>query len=249
MNKAKKQIQVSKTPAPIKPLSGSGRVSISSPAPSSPRWTVWRNMMEIELWEAVSLSLNYEPSDMPVYLGAYDQLGDDPFRICPRSFLDRLQTANSNGGIAFPLKPVHQLKARCLVDLSVFGAWAAQLWSGLPGDFPIRREVQPCEAVIAVPVDALSRLPSRAEPLGGDSITPLIWTICYDLAEARKKVTARPVMAELRMLASAQSKPHPLLGSVAGGVVYEYEKGTEEELTSKRLQKRIGEWKKRKIGG
>lgn len=84
-------------------------------------------MRDIELWEAVALSLNLEPDELPVYLGAYDKLGDDPFRICPQLFLERLLVANSNCGISLGFRPVHKLKARCLVDLPDFAAWAVKL--------------------------------------------------------------------------------------------------------------------------
>ncbi|HJV75184.1 MAG TPA: hypothetical protein VJ654_13245 [Noviherbaspirillum sp.] len=86
---------------------------------------------------------------------------------------------------------------------------------------------------------------TRTEPQGGDSLTPTIWTICYNLQEAGKKVTARPVMGELKRMAA--EKIHPLISTTAGGVKYEYEKGDEQELTSSQLDKRIQEW--RKIGG
>lgn len=87
-------------------------------------------MRDVELWEAVALSLSYEPNELPVYLGAFDKLGDDPFRICPLPFLERLLVANSNCGISFGFKPVHKLKARCLVDLPEFASWAVK--SSLP---------------------------------------------------------------------------------------------------------------------
>lgn len=82
----------------------------------------------------------------------------------------------------------------------------------------------------------------RKTPNGGDSLTPIIWGLCYDLYGAGQRVTPRPVMAELKRMAADQT--HPLLGSVAGGVVYEYERGDERELNSSQLQSRINEWKK-----
>jgi hypothetical protein len=84
-------------------------------------------MRDIEIWEAVALTLNLEPDRLPVYLGAFDKLGDDPFRICPTPFLERLLVANSNCGISLGFKPVHELKARFLVDLPEFAAWAVKL--------------------------------------------------------------------------------------------------------------------------
>lgn len=83
---------------------------------------------------------------------------------------------------------------------------------------------------------------SRIVPAGGDSLTPVIWGICYDLDAEGRKVTARPVMAELKR--RAEAKTHPLVEGTLGGVKYEYEKGQESELDSEQLRKRIGEWRK-----
>ncbi|MEC5159833.1 MULTISPECIES: hypothetical protein [unclassified Janthinobacterium] len=95
MTEAKKQAQLSKALEPIKPLFGRGRIRIDSPAQQQPNWDKWRHMRDIELWEAETPSLNYAPKELPVYFGAYDRLGDDPFRICPSPFLNRLHVANS----------------------------------------------------------------------------------------------------------------------------------------------------------
>ena len=92
-----------------------------------PKWDKWRHMRDVEIWEAVALSLNLDPDKLPVYLRAYDKYGDDPFRICPPQFLERLLVVNSNCGKSFGFKPVHNLKARCLVDLPEFAAWALKL--------------------------------------------------------------------------------------------------------------------------
>jgi hypothetical protein len=118
--------QISRAPAPITPLTWSNHIQAIATVTPSPKWNKWRHMRDIEIWEAVALSLNLEPDKLPVYLGAYDKLGDDPFRICPRPFLERLQVVNSNCGITFSYKPVHDLKARCLVDLPEFVAWAVK---------------------------------------------------------------------------------------------------------------------------
>lgn len=107
-----------------------------SPVPA-PNWDKWRHMIEIEMWEAVALSLNLEPDKLPVYLGAYELFGDNPFSICPPKFQERLQIANSNCGVSFPFNAMHALKARCLVYFPAFGAWAAGIWPDLPSEFPI----------------------------------------------------------------------------------------------------------------
>lgn len=128
--------RVSDAPKPITPLPNKPMALPPLPAPPPPNWGKWSRMLDVELWQAVALTLNFEPEELPVYLGAYEQLGDNPFKICPQDFLERLEIANSQGGVALPLKPVHALKARCLVDLLTFGAWAANVWKDLPQDFP-----------------------------------------------------------------------------------------------------------------
>ena len=118
---------VSKAPPPITPIRVGRYTAPNAPPVPPPNWDKWGHMRDVELWEAVALSLNLEPDKLPVYLGAFERFGDDPFRICPQTFLDRLQVANSNCGISLGFKQVHKLKARCLVDLPAFGAWTVKL--------------------------------------------------------------------------------------------------------------------------
>lgn len=83
---------------------------------------------------------------------------------------------------------------------------------------------------------------ARLEPQGGDTLTPTIWGICYDLMDEGRKISAVPVMA--RLIARADTAVHPLLCSVAGGVKYESADGDECELNAAALQSRINVWKK-----
>lgn len=124
--------RASKAPPPIDPLRRQSLALPSSKPLALADWGRWSYMREVELWEAVALTLNLEPDGMPVYMKAYELHGDDPFRICPKSFLDRLQLANSNAGITLPVKIVHPLRARSLVDLPMFARWAAGPWTDLP---------------------------------------------------------------------------------------------------------------------
>ncbi|WP_151448695.1 hypothetical protein [Lacisediminimonas profundi] len=95
--------------------------------------------------------------------------------------------------------------------------------------------------------------PSRKQPSGGDSITEIIWEVCYELQDRNLKITAMPVMKELKKRADSEDKnlKGPLMSSTAGGVFYEYANGDQRELCSENLRKRIGEWKnfqkKRKV--
>jgi len=111
-------------------------------------------------------------------------------------------------------------------------------------------------AVVALPVSTRRAAPAntqedkaqkiRIEPQGGDSLTPTIWSICYDLKDAEKSIAPRYVMSQLKE--RADKRLHPLIGTTAGGVKYEYEKADERELNSEQLRKRIAGWKA-KTGG
>jgi hypothetical protein len=158
----------SKAPPPISPIKASSYISPPLPPVPEPNWANWGLMRDVELWEAVALSANFEPSKLPVYLGAYDKFGDDPFKICPPQFLERLQIANSNCGISFEYKPVHALKARCLVDLQHFAAWAKELeLPAMPAKFlqvlqrhaTTKKKAEETEQVRAKELDAM-RMPT-----------------------------------------------------------------------------------------
>lgn len=85
---------------------------------------------------------------------------------------------------------------------------------------------------------------ARSFPLGGDSITGLIWEICDLLIDqGRHRFAPKDVMARLRTFASEPTKRHPLVGVVANGIKYEYETGDERELTGEQLRKRIAQWR------
>ncbi len=112
------------------------------PSRSRPaNWLKWQHMRVVELWQAVALTFDVEPDSLPVYLGAFDVIGDDPFRICPAAYLDRLEIATSNCGTIFGIVPSHALKARGVIDLPEFGAWAAATWPDLPEQFPIAEKL------------------------------------------------------------------------------------------------------------
>lgn len=81
----------------------------------------------------------------------------------------------------------------------------------------------------------------RLEPQGGDSLTGVVWTICYGLKEAGQTVKPARVMSKLREM--ADRREFPLLGVTAGGIKFEYEKGDERELNAETLRGRIREWR------
>ena len=153
-----RRVCVSNAPPPIIPIRVGRYTAPNAPPVPPPNWDKWGHMRDVELWEAVALSLNLEPDKLPVYLGAFERFGDDPFRICPQTFLDRLQVANSNCGISLGFRPVHKLKARCLVDLPAFGVWAAKL--NIPNMPP--ELVAMAETMRVVPTEPQTITPSPA---------------------------------------------------------------------------------------
>lgn len=155
-------VRVNQAPPPISPIRCSSRyIPPDLPPVPHPRWSNWGLMRDVELWEAVALSLNFEPNELPVYLGAYEKLGDDPFRTCPPSFLDRLLVVNSNCGISFGFKPVHKLKARCLVDLPEFAAWAVK--RNIPDLPPELVAMTPAPAPSPAMLEAVPVMPAMLE--------------------------------------------------------------------------------------
>lgn len=110
-------------------------------------------------------------------------------------------------------------------------------------------ESRPDPAVLVLPRPCLQPPPAisqtatpstlRLKPMGGDSLSPLVWKICSDLRDCGERISPRSVMAELKSLATGPNKCHPLLGQVTGGVKFEYEYGIEDELNIENLRHRI----------
>ena len=124
--------QVSKAPAPIRPLRG-GRSSgiLETKRPGGPvDWDMWRRMPTAMLWEAVALSLNSDPGDQIPPDAAY----------FPADYPKRLRIAEAH----LSAKPVGKLRLvdglmgtpGATVSLPEFGAWAVSLGWTLPAEFP-----------------------------------------------------------------------------------------------------------------
>jgi hypothetical protein len=93
---------------------------------------------------------------------------------------------------------------------------------------------------------SMAKMPlPRLKPNGGDSITPIVWEVCYDLFDKGSKITALPVMSELKIRAQSNDPKlkGSLVGTTAGGVKYEYGGGDERELVPEQLRARINFWK------
>lgn len=230
---------------PIKPIQ-QRPYSAEMRAVPSPQWDKWNRMQEVELWEAVSLSANLDPDEMPVYLGAYDKFGDDPFRICPAVFLERLMIANSNACSGFGLKQVHELKARCLVSLPEFWPWAVSFWEDVPQEYsslvkagPSTVETPKQPSRRSTSVVAASAVKKRRE---GDILSPLILRAWQD-DEAWSRggePTTASVFLTLREWAQSAQRPQPLMGVTESGI--KWDDGSDnspKELKKKALGERI----------
>lgn len=229
---------------PIEPIRQRSHFPETRVVPS-PQWSKWNLMHEVELWEAVSLSANLEPDEMPVYLGAFDKLGDDPFRICPEVFRERLIIANSNACRGFGLKVVHPLKARCLVTLPEFWQWASSVWEELPAEYSSKVEATPSAGEAAkqsqpMPAarDASSVTKMRRE---GDILSPLIvraWK--EDQAWSRgEEPTTASVFLTLRGWAESIPPVQPLRGITETGIKWVDDSDKPRELTKKLLGERL----------
>jgi hypothetical protein len=128
--------------------------------------------------------------------------------------------------------------------LHILAAW----WQATVGAAGSRMSTPPAALPIGM---ALAVVPARRQPAGGDALTAVVWAICFDLLEARQRVSPGPVMAELKARADDpdQRRKGPLLSAVAGGVKYEDSNGSEKELNVAQLQSRLGEWRKANTHG
>ncbi|WP_426116285.1 hypothetical protein [Massilia sp. PWRC2] len=137
---------------------------------------------------------------------------------------------------------VNQAQVRiCARGLYILAAW----WQSTVG--AAGREAPDDTAAPARAIQGYIPSPAkRKEPAGGDTLTALIWSVCYDLAEAGQRASPVPVMAELKVRASDPDarRKGSLLSAVAGGVKWEDASGEQKELTMPQLEARVGEWRK-----
>lgn len=99
-------------------------------------WSLWADIPHTELWRAIALSLDIEPSELPGYdrSAVRDPIFSYPFSRCPPVFLRRLEIAIKHLGRN--LKPISFAFTdwNSEVDLQELRLWATSLNS--PWDFP-----------------------------------------------------------------------------------------------------------------
>jgi hypothetical protein len=103
-------------------------------------WSLWADIPHTELWKAVALSMDIEPTKLPGYdrSSVRDPIFNYPFHKCPEEFKRRLDIAKTHLG--HKLMPISfcQPDWQSQVDLLKMSCWATSLnnpWS-FPDQFP-----------------------------------------------------------------------------------------------------------------
>ena len=178
----KRERERGKAPRPLEPVRLGGYV----PSRGIPvvRWQVWRLIPAAELWKAVALSLNIEPTDS---LAADATRPRDQYSRLPGAYFDRLMVCQANLAMAGPIRPQGGLYRGMLSDPScsvLMVDVAAFLFSAhftLPDE--MRAMVPAATAGTPLADDAKGRklapaIPAHvAEPVPGAAAgTPQTWT-------------------------------------------------------------------------
>lgn len=101
-------------------------------------WSLWADIPHTELWKAVALSMDIEPTKLPGYdrSSVRDPIFNYPFHQCPEEFRRRLEIARKHlGHKLMPISFSHS-DWNSEVSLLEMRTWAAALQN--PWDFPER---------------------------------------------------------------------------------------------------------------
>jgi hypothetical protein len=197
-------------------------------------WNLWADMEEVQLWQAVALSLDIEPNSLPGL--NFRPIVGGPFDDCPDEFKRRLKLAVSKF-----------YDANTEIRLSSLREWAEQLknpWT-FPEDFP-QQQPPMKEAVKSAPIAVeqkevtakaapmpLSVVSNSTKPKRRDSLTPVIEKA---QATCRNANDTAEVWAALQVL--AEKKQPPLRGATEDGLQY-LKNGIAESFTRDALRKRL----------
>lgn len=93
----------------------------------TPNWGKWRHVPNVELWEAVALSLDIEPNLVKLHCDGWRS--NAHFFEESELFDERIFVAERNLSTGGALKPmtVVEHRARCQVSLASFAAWACSI--------------------------------------------------------------------------------------------------------------------------
>lgn len=99
-------------------------------------WSLWADIPHTELWKAVALSMDIEPTKLPGYDRSCvrDPFSNYPFHQCPEEFRRRLEIARTHLGRKLMPISFCQPDWKSEVDLQELSSWATELNS--PWTFP-----------------------------------------------------------------------------------------------------------------
>lgn len=158
----------SKMPPPIEAIRGDGvrtssrrvgRVDGQTLRFKRPNWRVWRLVPQVELWQAVLLSLNAEPAE-PLQEAATRARTE--YSRLPSDYWDRLKICRANLSTKGPIRPqgtpyVGMFNARCPVDISEVAVFLHDV------EFDVPVEMRPETSAVAHRASSAANSGPRAE--------------------------------------------------------------------------------------
>lgn len=136
-------------------------------------WSLWADIPHTELWKAVALSMDIEPTKLPGYDRSCvrDPIFSYPFSRCPQKFKDRLEIARKHLGRTLARYSYRDPEWNSDVDLKEISRWAVSLNSpwDLPEEFPKAKEPQLSD-IQKSELDQSTPSPPDVQPL--DSAAP-----------------------------------------------------------------------------
>jgi len=205
-----------------------------------PRWSKWKLMPEVKLWEAVALSLNIEPGKIETnelaWMGAKHPFDEDD------EFNDRLTvlSKHSSNRAFFPTPCILNMANwyQCEVRLNEFAAWCAHIGYDIPEQLKELSKAKPKDEPAAVEQIKPGAKVATQKRQRQDALAVVLDEILVSM----KTRTPAKVMAELRKQIGKQNIC--ILRNVGDGIEWENDRGEVKTLTIILLGERIREWKK-----
>jgi hypothetical protein len=227
-------------------------------------WSLWGDIPHTELWRAVALSMDIEPTKLPGYERSCvrDPFLNYPFHKCPEEFKRRLEIAIKHLGHKLPVWLFHEPLWTSEVEMIEIRKWTASLnspWS-IPKKFPQIKSAKGrsnkgdlSEKLVNDP-EALKRLSSsvvKSSPiesqknkLDGRFVQPnrtnaLTTLITLAQQSHPTETSAAQVFAVLQAWASESKPPPPLIGVTPQGIQWRTPKDDVSELSLHNLRDRL----------
>lgn len=133
---------------------------MNSKTARTPTWNVWLNLPEVEIWEAVALSLNIDPKR--VKHSPHSWLAGESLFDEADDFEDRFTVATRSAGTTLVLSTVSPVnRAESKVSLPGFSRWAGSLHWQMPDEMSVLADVAAIESKENASGD--KALPQRAD--------------------------------------------------------------------------------------